>query len=736
MRLVPLLLLAVLACAPAAHASSAPDGGEVFEPRPLSEPLYATRAQTHQQVVEASDGVDLFVETWLPDAQDGHVPPAKLPAILIMTPYVQPGVQRYTTRNLANVVEWFTQRGYAVAQHHVRGTGASGGCLEQTAELQIDDGARVVEWLGRDAPWADGNVGMYGISYDAETQISVAGRGDPARTSYLKAIVPSESVGGQYEYSYMDGVPYAGQALLSNAAYLLTSMEGAGADPKTLERAGCVPDLLANSADPSGDMTPFWKIREYRPGAPNIKAATLWLHGFADWNVQPITVSGFFERLPESTPHKGLFGQWNHNYPDKHDSVAGEWARSDWLPMATAWYDRYLKDLDTGVEDWPEVQIQGNDGQWRAEADYPTTGGPAGHLPLGADGKFGDLAPSGQTQFTEGPDAQPGNRAVFATAPLDAPLHITGMPVLDLWLTTTLPDAHLTAKLQVVEDGTPITIDESAQEVGTHGARSLQHLEPMPENYFKQEAAAPAPVLEPLRVPLRLQPVDLVVPAGHQLQVTIAGATDWARQTVPSGGSSQITLLHDCEHTSALRFLMARPDGPYLNVREVDEEGALSSAAVAPRITDGGGLASEPVCGERPERLPAFGPEKPASGACEDAEPPVTRIVRARLKRRSLSLRGVTQDAGCNASGVAGVRVTIARHGPARRCRFLTRRNRLTKPRRCVVSKGPALRVRGARRWRLTRRARLPSGRYSAWAISVDRAGNRGRTAAHRVRLR
>lgn len=41
----------------------------------------------------------------------------------------------------------------------MRGTGNSGGCLEQTAENQI---------------------GMYGVSYDAETQVSVAGLGDPA----------------------------------------------------------------------------------------------------------------------------------------------------------------------------------------------------------------------------------------------------------------------------------------------------------------------------------------------------------------------------------------------------------------------------------------------------------------------------------------------------------------------------------------------------------------------------
>ena len=69
----------------------------------------------------------------------------------------------------------------------------------------------------------------------------------------------------------------------------------------------------------------FWSLnghvreaREYRPGAGNFRAATLWVHGLMDRNVQAITVSGFFDRLPAGTPHKGLFGQWEHNFPDRH----------------------------------------------------------------------------------------------------------------------------------------------------------------------------------------------------------------------------------------------------------------------------------------------------------------------------------------------------------------------------------------------------------------------------------
>ena len=603
MRVTVATLLVLLLFAASAQAASAPDLGKAFEPKPLSKPLYGTQAETHQHVVEAADGIDLFVETWLPAPKDGNVPPAQLPTILIMTPYVDAGQQRYTTRNLVNIVEWFTARGYAVSQHHVRGTYQSGGCLEQTAAKQIDDGARVVEYLGRDAPWASGNVGMYGHSYDAETQVSIAGRGDPEKTKYLKAIVPSASVGGQYEYSHMDGVPYTGQAALSNGGYFADSFANTAPGPVLAERAECVPEVMTSSATVTGDMTPYWQVREYRPGAENFKAATLWVHGLMDRNVQAITVSGFFDRLPATTPHKGLFGQWEHNYPDKH-TVAPDWARQDFIPMVTAWYDRYLKGLDTKVESWPPVQVQGTDGQWRAEAGFPKTGGPAGQLALGPEGTLGTTAPEGSTAYTE-----QASTAVFTTPALSAPLHITGEPIADLWLTTDRPDGHVNVDVSVLgPDGAVLSHPGN----GAHrspGARSLMHLDPMQNDYFEQTTSKLPPVGTPIRVPVRFQPGDWFVPAGGRLRLTVSGSSVFGRSTTPSGVAANITLLHDCEHPSALRFLTARPDGQLLNVREIDEPatGKLATTKAPRRVVDGGGLSSAPVCGAPPERLASFG---------------------------------------------------------------------------------------------------------------------------------
>ena len=619
--------------------------GRAFQPTPASRALYGVQAPDanparQRHIVKAADGIDLYVETWLPKAKAGNVPPAKIPTILVMTPYVSQGVEEYS-----DAIAFFVSRGYALAQHHVRGTGESGGCLEQTGPRQIDDGARVVEYLGRDAPWSNGNVGMYGISYDAETQVSVAGLGDPSKTKYLKAIIPASSVGGQYEYSYMDGVPYLGQALLSNTSYLTSTVPGQTTTPQQilLEKPSCQPGTFEASADQSGDMTPFWQERELRPGAPHVRAATLMVHGLADFNVLPLTEAGFFERLPATTPHKGLFGIWEHAFPDSH-SVRGEWDRTDWFSMTLAWYDRYLKGLRTGVESWPPVQVQGNDGQWRAEPTWPTTGGPVGQLALGPEGTLGVTAPTGVSSYVEqltpvGVEGVLGG-AVFESGPLPGRLEITGQPVLDLWLSLDRPDAHLVALLETFDPA-----GKAIEEGLDYGMRSARHLDPLVDNRCAQTQGKAPPTNTPIEVSIRFLPTDLVVPKGGRVRLTLSGQLNGGRDTAaappvhvggdtPSLSPTTVTILHDCAHPSALRFLTARANPDLLRVMDVRPAMPPTAAKLPPPNANAAGLVERRVCGRLPVRLANFGPavaySPPAVAAKSTAPrpgPPRTKVL-------------------------------------------------------------------------------------------------------------
>ncbi|MDQ4024405.1 MAG: hypothetical protein M3217_02780 [Actinomycetota bacterium] len=244
--------------------------------------------------------------------------------------------------------------------------------------------------------------------------------------------------------------------------------------------------------------------------------------------------------------------------------------------------------------------------------EYPTTAGPLGQLALGPEGTLGAASPEGETTFTEQVavgEPEDGQFAVFETPKLKAPLHVTGQPMLDLWLMSSRPDGHVAAKLEVIgADGEPLRHDGTRNEYqATYGVRSLQHIDPMPNGWFEQEAPKEIATNEPVNVTIRLLPTDLVAPAGGSLRLTISGSVSYSKgNSLPSGAASEITLLHSCERPSFLRFRMPDPRARLLNVREVDEKSlprlASSSARVGRR--NGAGLATARVCGLRPRALP------------------------------------------------------------------------------------------------------------------------------------
>jgi predicted acyl esterase len=616
-------------------AASAPDAGRPFEPRPASEALYAIKPPEEdparqRHIVTAVDGVEIWTETWLPAPKDGSVPPATLPTVLHYSPYLDRGRPGSSTRPEQEAAhELLVPRGYAYTTAHVRGTGASGGCADPNGAATVDDGARVIEYLGRDAPWSNGSVGMTGISRAGGTQLSVAALGDPDKIQYLKAIIPAAPVASLYDNNFQDGVPYFLAAPTATASFFvqhsLREDPGDGATPaQHLEKPGCQPELLVGSANLTGDYSAFDRERDARRAAGRITAAVLMVHGHPDIEVPALMQAGLFEKLPASTPRAGVFGVFDHEYPDSHHSqdppVQPDWERPDWPDMVVAWYDRYLKGLDTGVETWPVAQVQGLDGQWRAEPDWPTTGGPPGHLALADGGRLTVGSGTGSTSYIEGwPENTetdtyaPGTSAVFETAPLPERLELTGQPVLDVWVSLDRPDAHLAAKLEVFgSDGVQLPQGRVI------GLRSMQHLEPLVENRFEQERPIPPPVGVPVRVPLRFQPTDLVVPKGGWLKLTLAGSVivseglDQIREgagvlfsgpSQPSGSATRVTIYHDCAHPSALRFLMPHAQPDLLNVREKDEpadQPLADNRPFAPPISDAGGLATTPICGQDP----------------------------------------------------------------------------------------------------------------------------------------
>lgn len=129
--------------------------------------------------MKTRDGVILRADVIRPDIT------AKVPAILARTPYNK-SMQFHMQRQFPPTAA--AQAGYAYVIQDIRGRYASEGewDFKDLTSANINDGHDAVEWVASE-PWCDGNVGMAGGSYVAETQMAAAMAQPPS----LGCIAPS-----------------------------------------------------------------------------------------------------------------------------------------------------------------------------------------------------------------------------------------------------------------------------------------------------------------------------------------------------------------------------------------------------------------------------------------------------------------------------------------------------------------------------------------------------------------
>ncbi|MGE3588421.1 MAG: CocE/NonD family hydrolase, partial [Ilumatobacteraceae bacterium] len=120
--------------------------------------------------VEASDGVWLSATLYLPP---GEGPFATL---LEALPYRKDDV---TSSYADSYVRFVTEGEFAVLRLDLRGTGSSGGILEdEYTDIERDDLRSVMQWIAGQ-PWSSGRVGMFGTSYSGFNSLHMAMDGVP-----------------------------------------------------------------------------------------------------------------------------------------------------------------------------------------------------------------------------------------------------------------------------------------------------------------------------------------------------------------------------------------------------------------------------------------------------------------------------------------------------------------------------------------------------------------------------
>jgi putative CocE/NonD family hydrolase len=146
------------------------------------------------------DGINLLADVHRP------AEPGRYPVLVAASPYPR------QIQNLgaplgfieAGATDFWVPRGYVHVIVNLRGTGGSGGTFGFFDSQERRDLYDVVEWAGTQE-WADGNVGMLGISYFGMTQLSAAVEQPP----HLKAIFPLAATVDLYQSATHHGLTSA-----------------------------------------------------------------------------------------------------------------------------------------------------------------------------------------------------------------------------------------------------------------------------------------------------------------------------------------------------------------------------------------------------------------------------------------------------------------------------------------------------------------------------------------------
>ncbi len=497
---------------------------------PSAQPPHEIAVEEHVRI-PVTDGLHLSARIWRPR----HGRP--VPAILEYIPYRK----RFGTRvRDAHTHPWLAGHGYACIRLDIRGSGESEGVLlDEYLQSELDDGVAALEWIAAQE-WCDGNIGMVGISWGGFNGLQIAAMQPPA----LKAIITVSSTDDRYsdDIHHMGGTLLGDNLSWSGVMFAYNSLPP---DPALVGDAWR--DMWAERLEANRPWLGEW-LRHQRRDA-------YWRHGsvcedYAAIRIPVFAVSGWTDGYTNSVfrlmrnlkgPRKGLVGPWGHIYP--HFGRPGP--AIDFLPEMLRWWDRWLKGIETGVEQdplicaWmqdsvpPNPEYDERPGRWVAEAAWPSLRIRPLELVLAPDRH---LVPPGDTVETRGLDVQSpvtsglasgkwcsyanapdlagdqriddGTGLVFQTAPLKDRLEMLGAPEVHLTLSSDRPVAFVAVRLSAMRPDHRVTRLSYGLLNLTH-RDSRQHPEP----------------LEPgrrYRVRVAMNDIAEAVPAGHRLRLTIS----------------------------------------------------------------------------------------------------------------------------------------------------------------------------------------------------------------------
>jgi predicted acyl esterase len=538
--------------------------------------------------IRMNDGIHLDCDIFRPDGTE------KYPAILGVhafdkfqqsAPSMPQGFERINGSIEAGDSNFFVRRGYAHVIVNVRGTGKSEGEFSGYGAQEAKDTYEVIEWIARQ-PWCDGNVGMFGVSYFAISQLQVAALNPP----HLKTIFAPFGYtdfyrdkcyhGGILSHAFLTG--WANRIFRktadyrTNAKFSFWTREKLGNSrvQEMIENAlqdreiRAVPALVEVLKNPEREANPiivdvllnrfdgeYYKER-------NVKHEKIKVPAYfgACWGNYGLHLPGAFRTWEKTkAPKKMVIGPPLYLdrplYQYQYESLR--------------WFDHWLKGIENGIMNEPPVRlfVIGAD-EWKSGEDWPLPETKWTPFYLHSKGLLSEhefWPNESSSSFEDNPYNQRGE-LTFLSPPLVENTEVIGPIALTLYASTTADEVLWFVSLLDVDPSgeekllTRGWLRGSQREMDPKRSKPWEPFHP----HTKRESLKPGEIYE---FNLKILPTANLYRPGHRIGLRIRCADDERPKTsleaigqghLWSQTPSWITVFHDSDHPSCVLLPITR----------------------------------------------------------------------------------------------------------------------------------------------------------------------------------
>mgnify|MGYP001569694779 CR=1 FL=1 len=505
----------------------------------------------------------------------------------------------FRTKYLKNMLK----HGYAVIVVERPGTGASFGVMDASFEVAAKNANEILDWIAGQE-WCNGNIGMFGDSFQAMIQFATAAMGNP----HLKAIFPTSSSLDNYSAVIYRGGVY-NKAFGSFFSWATSFMESAVLTPVDNDRDGI---LLAQARKERNSATLGEKSAEWFRKFP-FRDSTI-SDGKNFWEVGS-ALYPFIDRINRSSVpvylttgwfdiHTGDMFLWYANLtvpkrltirPVDHSDVEDKQFDLDYGAEAHRWFDYWLKGIDNGVMNEPSIHyyVMGapkkeawqTSSQWPLGKQKPTRfyfgKGKTGSIDSVNDGYLTTESSTALDTFdaytvdystTSGkksrwtainwprnyPDMRSNDKKglTYTTSPLETDVEVTGHPIVHLWLTTDAPDLDAFVYLEEVDGSGKSTYISEGDLRASHRKLTKAPFNNLglPYHSHYQSDLLPIQAGEPFELVFNLLPTSYRFHKGSRIRMTIAFADTDNFDTPVIGPAPKLHLLRDMNHPSFIQL--------------------------------------------------------------------------------------------------------------------------------------------------------------------------------------